>query len=302
MATVRTVTARFLGGYKSPHTRVRYKKDIMMWQRFCSEHGIHPLDCRTVNGQMFVDWMAGRLTPGSVRARLYGVSQWFDALCRARIVSSNGLRGAKTAKVPNTAVSACDLSEDDIALIMGEASKLGPRWEWLMGMVVYAGCDAAEALRVRGMDVRAWHGKTFVRVKSRREQWRDIPVDGRLEVLTIGLSQVFAASSPLGGSVQSNYVSSRLSKVASKGLGRPVNVMDMRRFAVVRQYRRGVTPEVISRWLGHTSDRWVRRTIGLSDPVASVSIEDVARFIVVEPDGARFGSGSGPDSLILDVP
>jgi hypothetical protein len=76
--------------------------------------------------------------------------------------------------------------DDEMVLVMSAFSKRGPRWEWLAAMVAWGGCDCAEALRIRKTDVRTWEGKTLVTVRSRRGNRREIPVDGRLEVLTFG--------------------------------------------------------------------------------------------------------------------
>lgn len=299
MATVRGVTARYLGGFQSPQTRLRYKKDIMLWQKFCLEYGFHPLDFKTAVCQEFVDWMAQTKTPGSVRARIVGVSGWFDALVDARIVPSNGMRGVKKPKWGDRSPSENDVSDADVAAIMVRLGEIGPRWEWLLGMVAFGGCEPVDAVRVRGVDVRTWEGRTLVRVRSRYGHVREIPVDGRLEVLTLGLSQVFAPSSPLGGVTSPVYVANKLRKVCVQAVGRPITMMDLRRYAVRRQYARGVAPEVIAAWLGHGQDTFVRRTLGLPSAVKAVKREEVLDSIVVEDDGGRFGSGRAPDSPIL---
>jgi hypothetical protein len=77
-----------------------------------------------------------------------------------------------------------------------------------------------------------------------------------------------------------------------------LNVQDMRRWAVRRQHERGVPVPVIAKWLGHTTDRWVRQTLRLTDAVAEVTAAEVISSILVEPDGDRFGSGQAPDSII----
>lgn len=148
-------------------------------------------------------------------------------------------------------------------------------------------------------DVRSVDGRTVVRVVSRRGTRRDVHVNGRLEVLTLGLAAVFAPSTSLGGSVtsrvsadrRSDYAARQVGEIASKALGRAVTVQDLRRSAVQRQFERGVPVEVIAKWLGHASDRWVRETVGLRNPVALVSAAEVFESIVVEPGV----SGSLPD-------
>lgn len=300
MATVRGVTARYLGGFQSPQTRLRYKKDIMLWQKFCLENGYHALNCQTAICQEFVNWMALTKTPGSVRARVAGVSGWFDAMVAARIVPSNGMRGVKTPKLGAYCPSESPVGDADVDLVMRKLADVGPRWEWLLGMVAFGGCEPVDAVRVRGVDVRTWEGRTLVRVRSRYGHVREIPVDGRLEVLTLGLSQVFAPSSPLGGVSSPVYVANKLRKVASEAVGRPVTMMDLRRYAIRRQYARGVAPEVIAAWLGHNQDLFVRRTLGLPSAVKAVKQQQMLDSIVIEDDGGRFGSGLAPDSLIVD--
>lgn len=298
MATVRGVTVRYLGGLGSPQTRLRYKKDIMLWQRFCEDHGYHALDCRTVVCQEFVDWLASSRTAGSARARVCGVSGWFDALVDARIVPSNGMRGVKLPRSGPYVAAPDVVSDDDVAAIVRSVAELGPRWEWMLGMVAFAACEPVDVVRIRGVDVRTWEGRTLVRVRSRYGKVREVPVDGRLEVLTLGLSEVFAPSSPLGGVTAPVYMANKLRKRASDVLGRNVTMMDLKRYAVRRQYARGVAPEVIARWMGHSSDALVRRTLGLPSAVSAVSRDEMLGSIVVEDDGGRFGSGRAPDSPI----
>lgn len=188
--------------------------------------------------------------------------------------------------------------DGEMVEVMRAFAGRGPRWEWLVAMVAWGGCDCAEALRVRKTDVRTWEGRTLVTVRSRRGNRREIPVDGRLEVLTLGLTAVFAATTTLGGVFGSKYATETINDVASVAVGRRLTVQDMRRWAVHRQFERGVSTAVIARWLGHTSDRYVRQTLRLLDPVMLVSQADVIAQIVVEPDGGRFGSGLVADSNI----
>jgi len=298
MRTVRSVTANFLTSYPSIHTRKRYKKDIVTWQRWCAEQGVHPLDCSVANAQQFVAWMSAQYTPTSVASRVCGVAKWFDALVDAGVLRAHGLHSVKLPKREIVLNLESIPTDDEMMLVMAEAAKLGPRWEWLAGMVAWAGCDCQEALRVRGVDVRTWEGKTLVTVRSRKQNRREIPVDGRLEVLTVGLQSVYAPTTPLAGMMTSEWATIRLGKIASSATGRRLNVQDMRRWAVRRQFERGVSVPVIARWLGHTTDRWVRQTLRLTDGVAEVTAAEVISSILVEPDGGRFGSGQAPDSII----
>ena len=298
MASVRTITAHHLGAYASIHTRKRYKKDIVTWQRWCGLVDIHPLDCTQVNAQLFVDWMVLQYTSASVASRVCGVAKWMDALVAGGVVKSHGLHSVKLPKRVVVLSFDCLPSDDEMVQVMRAFAWRGPRWEWLAAMVAWGGCDCAEALRVRKTDVRTWEGKTLVTVRSRRGNRREIPVDGRLEVLTLGLTAVFAATTTLGGTFGSKYATETINEVASTAVGRRLTVQDMRRWAVHRQFQRGVSTAVIAKWMGHTNDRYVRQTLRLLDPVALVSQADVVAQIVVEPDGERFGSGSAPDSVI----
>jgi len=301
MASVRSITAHHLGAYASIHTRKRYKKDIVTWQRWCGLVDVHPLDCTQVNAQLFVDWMVLQYTSASVSSRVCGVAKWMDALVVGGVVKSHGLHSVKLPKRVVVLSSDCLPTDDEMVQVMRAFAWRGPRWEWLAAMVAWGGCDCAEALRVRKTDVRTWEGKTLVTVRSRRGNRREIPVDGRLEVLTLGLTAVFAATTTLGGTFGSKYATETINEVASGAVGRRLTVQDMRRWAVQRQYDRGVSVAVIAKWLGHTSERNVRQTLRLLDPVALVSQADVVAQIVVEPDGDRFGSGSVHDSVILHM-
>ena len=273
----------------------------MTWQRWCVLVDIHPLDCTQLNAQLFVDWMVSQYTSASVSSRVCGVARWMDALVAGGVVRSHGLHSVKLPKRVVALSSDCLPSDDEMVLVMSAFADRGPRWEWLAAMVAWGGCDCAEALRVRKTDVRTWEGKTLITVRSRRGNKREIPVDGRLEVLTLGLTAVFAATTTLGGTFGSKYATETINEVASAAAGRRLTVQDMRRWAVRRQYERGVPTAVIAKWLGHTNDRYVRQTLRLLNPVSLVSQADVIAQIVVEPDGGRFGSGSAPDSVISHI-
>lgn len=298
MATVRSVTAGFLGSQASVNTRYRYKQDIVTWQRFCSEHGLHALDGSAPNAQLFADWMAKRYTSSSTISRFSGVTRWFDALLQAGVVKGHGFREVKLPKRVRTLDVSVIPTDDELDLVMSEASRRGPRWEWLVGMVAYGGLDCAEALRVRSTDVRTWEGRTLVKVVTRRGNVREVPVDGRLEVLTVGLASVFSPTTPLGSSITPKHARETLTMLASEATGRRITVEDLRRYAVMRQALRGVPIPVIAKWLGHTTDQWVRATLRLQNPVDEVSTTDVLELILVESDGGRFGSGSAADSIL----
>ena len=272
----------------------------MTWQRWCAEVGVHPLDCTTAHAQAFVDWMLAKYTLASVASRRTGVAKWFDALVEAGIVPVHGLHSVSLPKRgPRQAFTGMP-SDDEMRLVVEKAAEMGPRWEWVVSMIGWAGCDCGEILRVTKQDVRTWEGKTLVKVQSRRGRYREIPVDGRLEVLTLGLAAVFAPATSLAGVSSSSYAAQTVNRIAKGAVGRTVTVHDMRRWAVRRQFERGVDVAVIARWLGHSTDQWVRDTLMLN-PVGDVTFQDVVEQIVVEPDGERFGSGSERDSRLVDA-
>lgn len=310
MSTVRSSTARFLGSLPSVHTRRRYKKDIMTWQRFCVLADINALDGSAENAQAFLDWLSTQYTPKSAVSRSSGVRRWFDALLADGIIKGHGFRNIKSIPIPKNQVQLEELTENDLALIMTEAKSKGPRWEWLVGMIAYCGVDAAEALRVRCTDIMTVDARTVIAITSRRGTKRRIPVNGRLEMLTLGLASVFAPTTSLGGSImsvrgadkRSDYACTQVGKIATAALGRRVTVQDLRRNAVVRQYRRGIEIPVIAKWMGHATDRWVKETLGLANPVDSVTQDDVLSQIVVEPGDALIERDLGFDSQLDACP
>ena len=298
MATVRSATANFLGDQASVHTRRRYKKDIMTWQRWCADHDVHPLDGSVLNAQMFLEWMEDRYTTSSVLSRFTGVSRWFDYLLEHGVVKGHGFRNVKKPRRDRRLVDFRLPTEDELLALMQLAAKRGPRWEWLVGMVAYCGLDCAEALRVRSTDVRTWEGRTLIRVTSRRGNKREVPVNGRLEIVTLGLAGVFAPTTAFGPVQTSKWAAEQVGLMSKEATGRLINVQDLRRYAVLRQAQRGVPVPVIARWLGHTTDQWVRETLGLVNPVAEVTQADVLECIKVEMVG---DVDRAPDSLIGDA-
>jgi len=300
MSTVRSVTAQFLASKKSLETRDRYKKDIVLWQRWCKENGVHALDANWKHCQAFIDFLRERYAPSSVQSRVSALTSWFDALMKAGIVHGHGWRDAWVPKPFRRLEAPYVPSEDELRAIMDAAGKAGPRWEWLVGMVAYCALEPAEALRVRGMDVRTVNGQTLLRVRGRAERARDVAVSGRLEVLSLGLAAVFAPTSPLAGGLTPDRASVRVKRFVEAAIGRPLTAQELRRASVYRQYRRGVDPLIISKWLGHTNERWVRRVLSLPSRLKTVSQDEVIAAIAVEDDGGRFGSGDETDSTVPD--
>lgn len=299
MTTVRQATGHFLASRSSIHTRRRLKKDIMTWQRYCALAGSHALDGSLANAQGFFEYLLANYTPSSAISRLSGVRNWFDCLLENGIIHGHSFREVKRAPVRPAVVEHVEFTDDELQEIMDEAARKGPRWEWLAAMVAYCGLDAAEALRVRSIDVEERDGRTIVHVISRRGIKRALPVHGRLELLTLGLASVFAPTTSLAAPVtspvlRSDYTAVQVGKIATRALGRPVSLQQLRRNAVIRQYRRGVQPEVIAKWLGHTTDKWVKQTLGLLNPVDKVSAEDVLEAIVAGP-------ADGPPAMPLET-
>lgn len=270
----------------------------MTWQRWCSETGVHALDGSTLNATMFLEWLEERYTSASMLSRFSGVTRWFDHLLESGVIKGHGFHNVKRPRRVRQLDRFTIPTETELNLLMEHAAGRGVRWEWLLGMVAYCGLDPAEALRVTSTHVRTWEGRTLVTVSSRRGNRREVPVDGRLEVLTLGLASVFGPTTSLVGRLSSKWASEQLSRMSLEACGRHVTVQDLRRYAVLRQAERGVPVPVIAKWLGHTTDQWVRATLGMMNPVAEVSSADVIDLILVEPDGGRFGAGLAPDSLL----
>ncbi len=302
MTTVRSATAAFLGGQGSVHTRARYKKDIMLWQRWCRENDVHALDGSALNANLFLEWLEQSYKASSVQSRFSGVSRWFDHLLEAGVIKGHGFKNVKRPKRVREFSSFRIPTESELEALLEHATTKGVRWEWLVGMMAYCGLDSAEALRIKSTHVRTWEGRTLVTVSSRRGRRREVPVDGRLEVLTVGLASVFGPTTSLVGQMTSDWVQKQLKAMSLAAVGRHITVQDLRRHAVMRQAERGVPVAVIAKWLGHTTDEWVRTTLGMENPVAEVSTADVIELILVEPDGGRFGAGRAPDSLIDGAP
>lgn len=272
----------------------------MLWQRWCRENDVHALDGSALNATLFIEWLEGNYSSSSVLSRFSGVSRWFDHLLEHGVIKGHGFRNVKRPKRVREFSSFRIPTESEMELLLEHAAAVGVRWEWLVGMMAYCGLDSAEALRIKSSHIRTWEGRTLVTVSSRRGKRREVPVDGRLEVLTLGLASVFGPTTPLAGSLTSDWVQKRLKALSVASVGRHVTVQDLRRHATMRQAERGVPVAVIAKWLGHSTDEWVRTTLGMENPVAEVSTADVVELIVVEPNGDRFGAGLAPDSLIPD--
>jgi len=270
----------------------------MLWQRWCSEFGVHPLDGSAVNAGLFLEWLQASYSQSSYLSRFSGVSRWFDYLLEHDVIKGHGFRNVKRPKRVRNFSAVRIPTPAELEALLERAAERGVRWEWLVGMMAYCGMDSAEALRVTSAHVRTWEGRTLVTVSSRQNRRREVPVDGRLEVLTLGLASVFGPTTPLAGKLTSDWVQKYLKILSVKAVGRHITVQDLRRHAVMRQAERGVPVPVIAKWLGHKTDEWVRTTLGMETSVEAVSTADVIDQILVEPDGDRFGAGREPGSLI----
>lgn len=302
--SLRSATAKYLSSCTTPASRTKNIQHLRTWQTYCTEAGISLLDVRGDNAQAFVEWMLLRYTPESTRLRAMGVRRWLDALVASRVIRGHGFGHVVLPPEGKRKTAQRALSDDEVRLLMSEAAKLGPRWEWLVGMLCFGGVEVAEILRIRSTDVRTWEGRTLVRVRTQTRKDREIPVNGRLEVLTVGLAAVFAPTTGLFGKTNAKSVREQLGKLTTATLGRNVTARQLRATAIARQYERGVPIPVIAKWLGLGHEKQVRLILGLEfrSPVEDVTDEDVAEQIVLEDDGDRFGSGSPADVLLDSMP
>lgn len=299
MPTVKGVTAQFLSRHESRFTRYRYRRDIQLWRRFCAETDRHALDGSVDAGQAFWHWMEAQYPVMSCKTRFSGVVQWFDALVEGRIVKGHGLRQVK--KTPTKRYRSPEVrrfSDDEIIALMEWFRRKSPRYEWFVGMVAYCGLDCGEVLRIRSSDVRYWDGRCLVKVVNRHGRSREVPVSGRLEVLTLGLSEIYGPTVPLCGVQNSQYVIDLLKLGTQEVLGKRITFLELKRWAVWRQYDRGVPIPVLAKWLGHRTEKWVRMTLRVDSDVWATKPEDVFAAIDTAIDGHSHGSGQKPDSLL----
>lgn len=298
MATARlkTVTAQYLSPM-SVETRKATLRHLRTWQKFCDTHGFHVLDGRVQNAEAFADHLRTTYTPKSAFNRFVAVRAWFDLLARERVIKAHGFGAVEFLSPDITPKPVRILPDAALERIMEAAKGHGPRVEWLMGMLCFAGVDISEACQVRSTDIRTWEGRTLVRIRTSSRLTREVPVNGRLEVLTLGLAAVFAPTTRLVGTNRPK-ANEMVREITLEALGEPYVPRELRRTAIERQLRRGVDLAVVARWLGYDEVGQLRRLIGQVDPVALVTDSDVVEKIVVEDDGDRFGSGSAPDVLL----
>lgn len=304
MATVKSVTAQFLSQYESRFSRYRYRKDIQLWRRFCDETGRHPLDGSVDSGQAFWHWMEAQFPLMSCKSRFSGVLQWFDALVEGRIIKGHGLRTVKKTPgkyKPKRPPRKLDDAELDVLLAWFR--RKGPKYEWFVAMVAYCSLTPAEVLAVRKSDVRYWDGRCLLTVRNRKGWRREIPLTGRLEMLTVGLGEVFGPTVPLCGFQTAEHMIDLLKKASTEVLDKSVTFFELRRNAVIRQSDRGVPPAVLAKWLGHRTDKWVRITCRIDGDVWATTPEQVFEHVDVSMDSRSYGSRGGyepTDALLQD--
>lgn len=298
MATARlkTVTATYLSAMSQESRRV-VLRHLRAWQRFCDTHGFHVLDGRVQNAEAFADFLRTNYTPKSAFNRFVAVRAWMDVLTRERVIKSHGFGAVEFSQPVLPVRPVRVLADSDLEKIMEVAKGHGPRIEWLMGMLCFAGVDIPEACQVRSTDIRTWEGRTLVRIRTSSRLTREVPVNGRLEVLTLGLSAVFAPTTRLVG-VNRPKATDLVREITTEALGEYFVARELRRTAIERQLRRGVELPVVAKWLGYEEVGQLRKLLGYADPVAFVSDTDLVEKIVVEDDGDRFGSGSAPDVFL----
>jgi hypothetical protein len=92
----------FLGTFKSPDTRTRYRAALNLWLHWCKEHRLDPLQAEPEHADLWsAELRASRAAPATTNSSISGVSSWYTKLVKwRRIRTTPFLRVARAIEGP----------------------------------------------------------------------------------------------------------------------------------------------------------------------------------------------------------
>jgi integrase/recombinase XerD len=155
----------------SANTREAYRRDVMTYLAWCTEHGIHPLQAKFTHVNEYARALEGSsdprngrpLAPATVARKLSGLSSWYDFLAKLGVVSANPVSGADRPNVSRDHSATVGLSPSEVDALLHAAMLESPRHHALVTLLADLGLRVGEAIRLDLKDLGHERGHRTVR-------------------------------------------------------------------------------------------------------------------------------------------
>jgi len=174
------VTAGWLRGFDSVHTRNAYRRDVAgfnaelepaklitpAWLPWCQAHGIDPLEAKRRHVAAYARQIeADGHSPGTRARKLSAVSSWYDYLIDEGILERNPAKRTGRPKIDRTVSQATGMSQSETDALLDQAEADSPLSAALISVLYFGGFRVGSVLGATIGDLRWEQGKRALRLK-----------------------------------------------------------------------------------------------------------------------------------------
>jgi integrase/recombinase XerD len=144
---IEALTAGWLLGFASPHTRRAYRSDLARWLRFCVDTGVEPLRARRGHLDGWARTLeAAGLLPRTVARHLASVSSWYGYLVAEGQITHSPVEHVRRPLIPDRGETP-GLTKDELQRVLRAAEHHGSaRSRALLTLLITTGLRINEAL------------------------------------------------------------------------------------------------------------------------------------------------------------
>ena len=158
------LTAGWLVGFKSLHTRAAYGRDLSTWLAFCASVDLEPLRARRSHVDAWARTLElGGASPATVSRRLAALSSWYSWLVAEGIVASSPLAHVRRPKVSDES-STLGPDRDEARALLGAAEAISPKYAALVSLLLLNGLRVSEVVGADVEDLDTERGHRVLRV------------------------------------------------------------------------------------------------------------------------------------------
>jgi integrase/recombinase XerD len=186
------LTAGWLLGFDSPHTRRAYGRDLETWFGFCAEHDLDPLSARRGHIDAFAralehGWRHPRRrpaasaakgvrpAPATVARRLAAVSSWYSWLAGEEVINRSPVVHVRRPRVSQDSTT-LGPTRDEARRLLDAAEELGPKAHALVGLLLLNGLRVGEALGANVQDLDTERDHRVLRARRKGGQRVLVPL------------------------------------------------------------------------------------------------------------------------------
>lgn len=147
----------------SANTREAYRRDVMTFLGWCTEHDVQPLQAKFTHINLYARGLEEDLAPATVARKLSGLSSWYDFLCKLDVVAANPVSGADRPNVSRDHSATVGLSPSEVDALLYAAMLESPRHHALVTLLADLGLRVGEAIRLEMKDLGHERGHRTVR-------------------------------------------------------------------------------------------------------------------------------------------